>query len=179
MTVEDVAAGSTSPPHTAVSLVVNGERHDVVIPDRLSLADLLRDRLRLTGTHLGCEHGVCGACTVLCDGRPVRSCITLAVACDGCEVTTVEGLSGAEVDALREAFRSEHGLQCGFCTPGMLVTGVDVLTRIPDLDEGRARNELAGNICRCTGYVGIVRAYLAASRRLVGTRDQGASTSAE
>lgn len=160
-----VAAGQENA-RTAVSLVVNGERHSAVVPGRLSLADLLREHLRLTGTHLGCEHGVCGACTVLCDGRPVRSCITLAAACDGCEITTVEGLTGRTIDALREAFRSEHGLQCGFCTPGMLVTGVDVLDRIPDLTEDRARQELAGNICRCTGYVGIVRAYLAAARQL-------------
>lgn len=172
MTVTDSlsAPAGGQRPRTAVSLVVNGERHDLEVPDRLSLADLLRDRLRLTGTHLGCEHGVCGACTVLCDGRPVRACITLAAACDGCEITTVEGLSGPAVDALREAFRTEHGLQCGFCTPGMLVTGVDVLGRVPDLTEDRARTELAGNICRCTGYVGIVRAYLEASRRLRRTR---------
>ncbi|MGI8867407.1 MAG: (2Fe-2S)-binding protein [Mycobacteriales bacterium] len=155
---------------TDVSLIVNGATHHLRVPDRLSLADLLRDRLRLTGTHLGCEHGVCGACTVLLDGRPVRSCITLAAACDGTEITTVEGLSGAAIDALRDAFSSEHGLQCGFCTAGMLVTGVDVLERIPDLTEERVRAELAGNICRCTGYVGIVNAYLAASRRLGGAQ---------
>lgn len=153
---------------TDISLTVNGASHHLRVPDRLNLADLLRDRLRLTGTHLGCEHGVCGACTVLLDGRPVRSCITLAVACDGSEITTVEGLSGPAIDALRDAFRSEHGLQCGFCTPGMLVTGVDVLERNPDLTEDRARAELAGNICRCTGYVGIVNAYLAAADRLRG-----------
>jgi len=170
VTITDTTIHGDEQSHTAVSLVVNGQRHDLVVPDRLSLADLLRDHLRLTGTHLGCEHGVCGACTVLCDGRPVRACITLAVACNGCKVTTVEGLSGPEVDALRKAFRVEHGLQCGFCTPGMLVTGVDVLSRIPDLTENRARDELAGNICRCTGYVGIVHAYLAASRQLAATR---------
>ena len=158
---------------TDISITVNGAIHHERVPDRLSLADLLRERLRLTGTHLGCEHGVCGACTVLVDGRPVRSCITLAAACDGAEVTTVEGLSGPAIDVLRETFRSEHGLQCGFCTPGMLVTGVDVLGRIPDLTEERAREELGGNLCRCTGYVGIVRAYLEAARRLRETRSAG------
>ena len=151
---------------TDISLTVNGTTRQLQVPDRLSLADLLRDRLRLTGTHLGCEHGVCGACTVLLDGRPVRSCLTLAVACDGREVTTVEGLSGPAVDALRDAFRAEHGLQCGFCTPGMLVTGVDVLQRVPDVSKERVRTELAGNLCRCTGYVGIVNAFLVAARRL-------------
>lgn len=161
---------------TDISITVNGTEHALRVPDRLSLADLLRERLGLTGTHLGCEHGVCGACTVMVDGQPVRSCITLAVSCDGSQITTVEGLSGRSVDALRQAFRSEHGLQCGFCTPGMLVTGVDVLDRIPDLTEERAREELAGNICRCTGYVGIVRAYLAASRQLRGApAHQGAA----
>jgi carbon-monoxide dehydrogenase small subunit len=160
---------------TDISITVNGTRRQMQVPDRLSLADLLRERLGLTGTHLGCEHGVCGACTVMLDGRPVRSCITLAVACDGGAITTVEGLSGRSIDTLRETFRSEHGLQCGFCTPGMLVTGVDVLDRIPDLTEERAREELAGNICRCTGYVGIERAYLEASRRLRGAHaPQGA-----
>lgn len=164
---------------TDISLTVNGVTHQLQVPDRLNLADLLRDRLRLTGTHLGCEHGVCGACTVLLDGRPVRSCITLAVACDRREITTVEGLSGPTIDALRDAFRSEHGLQCGFCTPGMLVTGVDVLERIPDLTEDRVRAELAGNICRCTGYVGIVNAYLAATRQLHGSLPQQGAPAAK
>jgi len=157
---------------TDISLAVNGVPHQLQVPDRLSLADLLRDQLRLTGTHLGCEHGVCGACTVLLNGRPVRSCITLGVACDGQEVTTVEGLSGPTIDALRDGFTAEHGLQCGFCTPGMLVTGVDVLQRIPDLTPRRVREELAGNICRCTGYVGIVNACLAASRQLRKAQDE-------
>src|SRR5690606_7066941 len=117
-----------------------------------------RDHLDLTGTHLGCEHGVCGACTVLVDGRPVRSCITLAVSVEGSSVTTVEGLEGDVVDALRDAFSSEHGLQCGFCTPGMLITSTDIVARCPGASEAQIRAELAGNICRCTGYVGIVRA---------------------
>ncbi len=154
---------------SSITLIVNGAERRVTVPDRLSLADLLREHLDLTGTHLGCEHGVCGACTVLLDDRPVRSCITLAVACNGRSVTTVEGLSGPPVDALRETFRSEHGLQCGFCTPGMLVTGVDVLSRHQRLSQETARAELAGNLCRCTGYVGIVRAFVAASERLADT----------
>lgn len=161
---------------TDISLTVNGTNRQLQVPDRLNLADLLREQLRLTGTHLGCEHGVCGACTVLLDGRPVRSCLTLAVACDGREVTTVEGLSGPAIDALRDAFRSEHGLQCGFCTPGMLVTGVDVLQRVPVVTEERVRTELAGNLCRCTGYVGIVNAFLVAAGRLTDARHPGAAT---
>ncbi|MGH3096382.1 MAG: (2Fe-2S)-binding protein, partial [Streptosporangiales bacterium] len=115
-----------------VGLMVNGAARSATVPARLSLADLLRERFDLTGTHLGCEHGICGACTVLLDGAPARSCITLAASCDGSEVVTVEGLSGPAIDELRAAFSAEHGLQCGFCTPGMLVTGVDVLQRHPD-----------------------------------------------
>ncbi|HEY8543420.1 MAG TPA: (2Fe-2S)-binding protein [Acidimicrobiales bacterium] len=146
-----------------VRLTVNGTEHWVRVPPRLSLADAVRERLHLTGTHLGCEHGVCGACTVLVDGDPVRSCITLAVACDGREVVTVEGLEGPVADAVREAFSAEHGLQCGFCTPGMLVTAVDVATRCPDATPDDIRLELGGNLCRCTGYVNIVRAIARAA----------------
>lgn len=149
-----------------VGLTVNGAARSVTVPARLSLADLLRERFDLTGTHLGCEHGICGACTVLLDGAPARSCITLAASCDGSEVVTVEGLTGPAIDELRTAFSAEHGLQCGFCTPGMLVTGVDVLQRYPELTAETARAELAGNICRCTGYVGIVNAMVRASDRL-------------
>ena len=135
------------------------------MPARSSLADALRERLHLTGTHLGCEHGVCGACTVLVDGDPVRSCITLAAACDGREVVTVEGLAGPVADAVRAAFSAEHGLQCGFCTPGMLVTAVDVVTRRPEATTDDIRLELGGNICRCTGYVNIVKAIQYAAER--------------
>lgn len=149
-----------------VGLTVNGAARSITVPARLSLADLLRERFDLTGTHLGCEHGICGACTVLLDGAPARSCITLAASCGGSEVVTVEGLSGPAIDELRTAFSAEHGLQCGFCTPGMLVTGVDVLQRYPELTAETARAELAGNICRCTGYVGIVNAMVRASDRL-------------
>lgn len=150
-----------------VALRVNGERRVLpALAARTSLADLLRDHLGLTGTHLGCEHGVCGACTVQLDGRPVRSCIQLAAACDGAEVVTVEGLDGPAIDALRESFSVEHGLQCGFCTPGMLVSCLDILDRFPDVDEDVARRELAGNLCRCTGYAGIVRAVVRAGAEL-------------
>jgi carbon-monoxide dehydrogenase small subunit len=141
-----------------LQLTVNGTARQVRIEARTSLCDLLRDALHLTGTHAGCEHGVCGACTVLLDGQPVRACITLAVACDGRAVTTVEGLSGSLVERLREAFHAEHALQCGYCTPGMLVSAVDLLQRKPCAGEDEIRRDMSGNLCRCTGYVGIVRA---------------------
>ena len=129
------------------------------VEPRTSLADFLRDKLDLTGTHLGCEHGVCGACTVLLDGVPARSCITYAVACEGADVTTIEGLDDDEITTeLRAAFTREHALQCGYCTPGMLVSARDLVLRLPDADERRIRVGLSGNLCRCTGYVGIVRA---------------------
>jgi carbon-monoxide dehydrogenase small subunit len=132
---------------------------EVSAEPRTSLADFVRDKLDLTGTHLGCEHGVCGACTVLLDGVPARSCITYAVACEGADVTTIEGLDEDEVTTeLRAAFTREHALQCGYCTPGMLVSARDLVLRLPDADERRIRVGLSGNLCRCTGYVGIVRA---------------------
>lgn len=152
-------------------LTVNGIARTITAEPRTSLADGLRDFLNLTGTHLGCEHGVCGACTVLLDGRPARSCTTLLAACEGRDVTTVEGLRGPAVDALREAFSAEHGLQCGFCTPGMLVTATDILDRHPDIDSAGAARELCGNLCRCTGYVGIVRAVCRAAEAQRGGRD--------
>jgi carbon-monoxide dehydrogenase small subunit len=142
-----------------VRLKVNGRDVSARVEPRLSLADLLRDQERLTGTHLGCEHGVCGACTVLIDGEPQRSCIAFAVACEGAEVRTIEGFDDDAVMAdLRQAFHEEHALQCGYCTPGMLITSRDIVVRVPDADETRIRLELAGNLCRCTGYLGIVRA---------------------
>lgn len=154
-----------------ITLSVNGRDHRGQAEPRTSLADHLRERLGLTGTHLGCEQGVCGACTVMLDGQPVRACLTLAVACDGRSVRTIEGWDGdATMAALRTAFSLEHALQCGYCTPGMLATAHDIVTRLPEADEARIRLELAGNLCRCTGYRGIVRAIqrVLADRR--GTR---------
>jgi carbon-monoxide dehydrogenase small subunit len=142
-----------------ISLVVNGKSVSRDVEPRAHLADFLREEENLTGTHLGCEHGVCGACTILVDGVPVRSCITYAVACSGSEVTTIEGLDDDEVTAeLRDAFKREHALQCGYCTPGMLVSARDVVLRAPEPDERAIRIAMSGNLCRCTGYVGIIRA---------------------
>ena len=142
-----------------VTLTVNGKPVNAEVEPRTSLADYLREGEGLTGTNLGCEHGVCGACTIEIDGAPARSCITLAVACEGASVRTIEGFDGDPVmEQLRAAFTAEHALQCGYCTPGMLVTARDIVTRLPDADEARIRLELSGNLCRCTGYVGIVNA---------------------
>ena len=142
-----------------IDLRVNGQAVAAEVEPRLQLADFVRDHLLLTGTHLGCEHGVCGACTLEIDGAPARSCITYAVACDGSDVRTIEGFDDDAVMAeLRDAFSAEHALQCGYCTPGMLMTARDIVLRLPDADEARIRKELAGNLCRCTGYVGIVKA---------------------
>ena len=150
-----------------VSLRVNGEPFDGEVPARLSLADLLRDRIGLTGTHLGCEHGVCGACTVLVDGHSTRSCLMFAVQANGCEVTTVEGLTPeGGLSVLQQAFVDNHSLQCGFCTPGMLVTLTELLRENPAPSEGEVREALTGNLCRCTGYAGIVKAALDAAQRL-------------
>jgi len=144
---------------TTIALNVNKQAVELSAEPRTCLADFVRDKLDLTGTHLGCEHGVCGACTVLLDGVPVRSCITYAVACEGADITTIEGLDEDEVTTeLRAAFTHEHALQCGYCTPGMLVSARDLVLRLPDADERRIRVGLSGNLCRCTGYVGIVRA---------------------
>lgn len=142
-----------------VNMTVNGNAVSADVEPRTHLADFLRDTLNLTGTHLGCEHGVCGACTLIVDGMPVRSCITLAIACDGARVTTIEGLDEDEIGrALREAFSREHALQCGYCTPGMLVAARDIVVRMPAATEHDIRVAMSGNLCRCTGYVGIVRA---------------------
>ncbi len=142
-----------------ITLTINGEEISAQVEPRTHLADFLREQRRLTGTHLGCEHGVCGACTVLIDGVPARACITYAVACDGREVRTIEGFDDdALMNGLREAFSKEHALQCGFCTPGMLITARDIVQRLPGADEQRIRVELSGNLCRCTGFVGIVNA---------------------
>jgi carbon-monoxide dehydrogenase small subunit len=142
-----------------VALIINERPIEALAEPRTSLADFVREKLDLTGTHLGCEHGVCGACTVLVDGVPARSCITYAVACEGAEITTIEGLDEDEITAeLRAAFTREHALQCGYCTPGMLVSARDLVLRLPQADEKLIRIGLSGNLCRCTGYVGIVRA---------------------
>jgi carbon-monoxide dehydrogenase small subunit len=142
-----------------ISLVVNGKAVTGAVEPRTNLADFVRDNLNLTGTHLGCEHGVCGACTVLIDGVPARSCITYARSCEGAEVTTIEGLDDDDITReLRAAFTREHALQCGYCTPGMLVSARDLVVRLPDADERQIRIAMSGNLCRCTGYVGIIRA---------------------
>lgn len=145
-----------------INLMVNGKPVAAQVDPRQHLADFLRENLLLTGTHLGCEHGVCGACTLLINGEPARSCITYAVACDGAEVRTIEGIEDdAVMVRLRAAMSRHHGLQCGYCTPGMLVTARDIVVRLPEADVNRIREELGGNLCRCTGYVGIVDAIRA------------------
>jgi carbon-monoxide dehydrogenase small subunit len=142
-----------------IALTINGSRVEALVEPRTHLADFLREQQRLTGTHLGCEQGVCGACTILFDGAPARACLTLAVSCDGADIRTVEGFADDPVMArLREAFTVEHALQCGFCTPGMLISSYDIVRRLPNADEARIRTELSGNLCRCTGYMGIVAA---------------------
>jgi len=144
---------------TAISLTVNGKAVAANVEPRTNLADFLRDTLGFTGTHIGCEHGVCGACTLVIDAMPARSCITLAVACDGADITTIEGFDDdAVMQELRAAFSREHALQCGYCTPGMLASARDVVLRMPDARAQDIRVAMSGNLCRCTGYVGIVRA---------------------
>jgi carbon-monoxide dehydrogenase small subunit len=142
-----------------ITLHVNGRVLCAAAEDRTHLADHLREQHGLTGTHLGCEHGVCGACTIELDGAPARSCIAFASACDGATIRTIEGFDDDALMArLRAAFSREHALQCGYCTPGMLVTARDIVKRLPHADEARIRKELSGNLCRCTGYQGIVKA---------------------
>jgi aerobic carbon-monoxide dehydrogenase small subunit len=156
---------------TPLALTVNRRAVELLAEPRTSLADVVRDHLDLTGTHLGCEHGVCGACTVLLDGVPARSCITYAAACDGADITTIEGLDEDDIAIeLRAAFTREHALQCGYCTPGMLVSARDLVMRLPGADEHQIRVGMSGNLCRCTGYVGIVRAVgsVIAARRARG-----------
>jgi carbon-monoxide dehydrogenase small subunit len=151
---------------TRISLTVNGRAIAAEVEPRMHLADFLREHLRLTATHLGCEHGVCGACTVLVDGKPIRACIALVVSLDGAEICTLEGLQGDPLmETLKAAFHEKHGLQCGFCTPGMLVSAWDLLRRRRDLEEREVRVAMSGNLCRCTGYQGIVRAIMTAAAR--------------
>jgi aerobic carbon-monoxide dehydrogenase small subunit len=149
----------------AIALTVNGDRHDVEVEPRRLLSDVLRHDLGLTGTHVGCEHGVCGCCTVLLDDEPVRACLVLAVQADGCAVKTIEGLANADgtLHPLQEAFRRHHGLQCGFCTPGFLMLASTVYKQAANMSDEEIRVALGGQLCRCTGYVGIVRAVRAAA----------------
>jgi aerobic carbon-monoxide dehydrogenase small subunit len=164
VTSPEQGGGAPSASRVRISVLVNGSAVSADVPARLTLADFLRDNLRLTGTHLGCEHGVCGACAVLVDGRSVRSCLLFVVQVDGASVTTVEGLQERPVcTRLREAFHRHHGLQCGFCTPGMLVTATELIedpARPRPLTGDIVREVLSGNVCRCTGYQGIVAAVL-------------------
>src|SRR5882762_4630073 len=158
---------SAKPPFSrsdmSVRFEVNGNEVEVEVEPRMTLADCLREQLRLTGTHLGCEHGVCGACTVIVDGAAVRSCLILAVQVEGSSIVTVEGLSHDDgLTPLQTAFRKHHALQCGFCTPGMLTTAHALLSEEPDADADRIRSALSGNLCRCTGYIPIIEAVLEA-----------------
>jgi carbon-monoxide dehydrogenase small subunit len=151
-----------------VTFSVNGNHVRLDVEPRRTLADALREDCGLTGTHLGCEHGVCGACTVLVDGQPARACLMFAVQADGSAVSTVEGLQGEDgaLHPLQEAFVAHHGLQCGFCTPGFLMSALHLLDTEPGADRQRIREEMSGNICRCTGYQGIVEAIEAAGRSM-------------
>ena len=148
-----------------IAVTVNGVRHDLEVETRMTLADCLRHQIGLTGTHVGCEHGVCGACTVRVDGQAVRSCLMLAVQSDGAMITTVEGMAGEDgsLHPLQQAFHENHGLQCGFCTPGVLMTLMEYLQHNPAPTEAEVREALSGNLCRCTGYQGIVAAALDAA----------------
>jgi carbon-monoxide dehydrogenase small subunit len=155
---------------TSISTVINGKQVQSAVEPRTSLADLLREELRLTATHLGCEQGVCGACTVLIDDQPARACITLAVGIDGSDIRTLEGLENdALMLVLKSAFHDKHGLQCGFCTPGMLISAWDLLRRKPHLNEAEIRIAMSGNLCRCTGYQGIVRSIRSAAEKWAGS----------
>jgi carbon-monoxide dehydrogenase small subunit len=152
----------------AIKLTVNGKAYEGTAEGRMTLADFLRHELGLTGTHLGCEHGVCGACTILLDGLSARSCLMFAVQANGREIITIEGLANADgtLNVLQQAFRDNHGLQCGFCTPGMLTTLTEFLRDNPDPTETEVRVAISGNLCRCTGYAGIVAAALDAAQKL-------------
>jgi carbon-monoxide dehydrogenase small subunit len=157
----------------SVRMKVNGREETAAVQSRMLLSDFLRHELGLTGVHVGCEHGVCGACTVLLDGIPVRACLLFAVQIGDAEVATIEGLAeGGELHPMQEAFRRNHALQCGFCTPGMVLTAVDLLRRNPHPDEHCVREGLAGNLCRCTGYEGIVAAVLEAAALLASEREK-------
>ncbi len=153
----------------SIKLTVNGTAYEHTVEPRLLLADFLRNTLGLTGTHVGCEHGVCGACTVLVGGDSVRACLMFAVQADGCSIETVEGLGSiAQLNPLQEAFREHHALQCGFCTPGMLMTATDMIRKYPLATDDEIREGLSGNLCRCTGYEHIVQAIRAVVARNAG-----------
>ena len=150
-----------------IRVTVNGRAYEKIVSVRLSLADFIREHLHLTGTHLGCEHGVCGACTISLNGRSARSCLTLAVQADGAEIVTIEGLRAADGTRhpMQEAFHQNFALQCGYCTPGMLITAIELLRENPNPNEQEVREALSGNICRCTGYQAIVDAVLSVARK--------------
>jgi carbon-monoxide dehydrogenase small subunit len=155
------------PEHVSVELAVNGERHSLEVEPRALLVHTLRDDLRLTGAHVGCDTSQCGACTVLLDGSAVKSCTVLTLQAEGAEVTTIEGLTPSDgLDPIQGAFVEHHGLQCGFCTPGMILTAADLLARDPDPTEDTIRHSLRGNLCRCTGYQSIVTSIVAAGAAL-------------
>jgi len=162
-----------------ITVTVNGEKRSAEVEPRLLLVHFLREKLRLTGTHIGCDTTHCGACTVLVDGTPVKSCTMLAVQADGQQVTTVEGLmTGGALHPIQVAFKQEHGLQCGFCTPGMMLTSVALLTDNPDPSEDDIRWALSGNICRCTGYMNIVKAVKSAAVQMKAAAEMPAETAA-
>jgi carbon-monoxide dehydrogenase small subunit len=166
------ARGGSEAVKMDIGLTVNGRKYQASIEPRLLLSDFLRDTIGLTGTHVGCEHGVCGACTILVNGDSIRSCLTLAVRADGMDIVTVEGLGTPDhLNALQTGFREKHGLQCGFCTPGMLMTAMDLLKKYPLATDAKIREGLSGNLCRCTGYQNIV----AAIRSAVSLRNGSAS----
>lgn len=157
----------------AITLVVNGVEQNRTVPPRLLLSDFIRQHLRLKGTHVGCEHGICGACTVLVDGRPMRSCLTFAATMDGTTIETVESLSeNGQLHPIQQAFHENFGLQCGFCTPGILMTVAFLLEQNPQPTEDEARKALSGNLCRCTGYEPILQSVLAAADKLRSRHDE-------
>ncbi len=165
---EQEEASPTFTEQSLIDVTVNGQHYEQSVPVRLLLSDFIRHELHLTGTHVGCEHGVCGCCTVLLNGEAVRSCLMLAVQADGMAITTIEGMAGtqSELHPIQQAFREKHGLQCGFCTPGIIMTVHAMLHENPNPTEEEIRHELSGNLCRCTGYQNIVEAVKLAAERL-------------